>query len=140
MSDHKRLEDYDFSRVRNVTHEDNPNPPYGISGKLLFRFVEGVPVVLYRHHDGGSAQLVIPRYDRFQYKGGFSWGYSGTGPQCLSHALAALVYPAIYVRDDQAEKAIEILEKVVSQLPGDEALDLPVAHIYERCGTPELIE
>ncbi|WP_275286843.1 DUF6166 domain-containing protein [Halomonas elongata] len=140
MSDRRGLEDFDFSQVKNVTQADIANPAHGVSGMLLFRFVEDAPVVLYRHCDDSAAQLVIPRYDRFQYEGGFAWGYSGTGPQCLSHALAALIYPAIHVREDQAEKAIEILDKVVSRLPADEEMDLPVVHIYERCGTPELVE
>lgn len=96
--------------------------------------------MLFRPRDDASPELVIPRYDRFQYQGGYAWGYSGTGPKSLSHALSALAYPAIFVSEAQHEKALAILEKVVSRLDQDQEYDLPVAHIYERCGAPELVE
>ncbi|QEA40830.1 hypothetical protein FGL86_05780 [Pistricoccus aurantiacus] len=107
---------------------------------MLFRVVEGAPVALYRAHDDAQAELVVSRYDLFQYEGGYAWGYQGTGPQSLSHALAALVYPAIFDRGVLADKAREILEKVVSQLPQGAEPNIPVSHIYQECGEPELIE
>ncbi|REC93358.1 hypothetical protein C8D72_3402 [Kushneria indalinina DSM 14324] len=140
METRKKLEDYDFRNVRDVTHEALDRPEHGVKGTILLRIVEGAPVALYRHDENGSAELLIPRYDRFQYEGGFEWGYGGTGPQSLSHAIAALVYPAVFVPGAQAEKAQLILDEVVSRLPRGVEMDLAVDQIYKSCGEPELIE
>lgn len=99
-------------------------------GELLFRLVEGAPVVLFRSERTAAAEMVAARYDLYRYDGGFAWGYSGSGPTSLSHALAAKVFGRDV--DDAAELqrlAYLILERVVARLDGDVEHDVPVAEI-----------
>lgn len=122
-----KLEDYDFSRIEKPgVHTAR----IAAEAKVLLRIVEGAGVALYRPTDDSPAELLIPRPDLFQYTGGYAWGYSGTGVQNLCHAIVGKVYEfdqldkgALY------DKAVRLLELLVSVLPRDSDHDVSVSEI-----------
>lgn len=99
-------------------------------GKILLRIVEGAAVALHRPTDESSAELLIPRPDLFQYSGGYGWGYGGSGPQNLSYAIVGKVFENEYLdKSALSDKAMQLLEKLVSGLSGDSEYDFPVSVI-----------
>lgn len=135
MTDKLTLNDFDFSKARHVEGSD-PAAGWKMNGTILLRIVEGAPVALHRVDSDSDAELIPARNDIYAYRGGYGWGYKGSGPASLSHAIAALAYPALWDASDIAEKASEILEQVVSRLDRGKELDLPITEIYRRCGEP----
>ncbi|MCC8489114.1 hypothetical protein LN572_04415 [Xanthomonas citri pv. fuscans] len=101
---------------------------------ILLRIVEGASVALYRHETTRPAELLPTRRDLFDYEGGYGWGYGGTGPQNLAHAIAG----RIFLLDNLSNKELQqrarlILDKIISRttLNPDSDHDVPVAEIKQ---------
>ncbi|KFA16096.1 hypothetical protein EIM46_17875 [Xanthomonas vasicola pv. musacearum] len=83
---------------------------------ILLRIVEGASVALYRHKDTSAAELLPSRRDLFNYEGGYGWGYGGSGPKNLSHAIASRIFVLDNLDDQELRRrARVILDKVISQ-------------------------
>ncbi|MEB1432534.1 hypothetical protein [Xanthomonas campestris] len=83
---------------------------------ILLRIVEGASVALYRHKGTSTAELLPSRRDLFNYEGGYGWGYGGSGPQNLSHAIASRIFLLDNLDDQELRRrARVILDKVISQ-------------------------
>ena len=90
--------------------------------KILLRKVEGASVALIQN-EGNAAEILPTRYDLFQYRGGFSWGYKGSGVRNLAYAIGARLSERTTQVD--IEEIVEILiEDILSQLDGDRNHDL----------------
>ena len=88
-------------------------------GVYLLRFLEGAPVALYRHRPGQTAEIVPTRHDLFNYAGGYSWGYHGSGPQNLSYALAGKIFQNERLSHSELSmRAMMLLENIISRLDG----------------------
>ena len=57
--------------------------------KILLRRIEGANVALVKQDELSIPEILPTRYDIFQYRGGFSWGYEGSGVQNLGYVIAA---------------------------------------------------
>jgi len=127
------LDDFDFSKVRHV--ELDPNyVPYQ-DATVLLRIVEGAWVALFREDKGSSVEMLPPRPNLYQYDGGYAWGYSGSGPQNLAHAIAGRIYEFDSLEDAVViKKAYEILEHFISTLDQGKEYDLQVADIKNKIG------
>ncbi|ATS24106.1 hypothetical protein PK69_18005 [Xanthomonas phaseoli pv. phaseoli] len=101
---------------------------------ILLRIVEGASVALYRHKDESLAELLPTRRDLFDYDGGYGWGYGGSGPQNLAHAIAGRIFLLDGLDDKQLrERAWVILDKIISRpiLNTDSDHDLSVDSIKQ---------
>lgn len=122
-----KLEDYDFSKIEKPGVR---TAKIAAEAKVLLRIVEGAGVALYRCTDDDDAELLIPRPDLFQYTGGYAWGYSGTGVQNLCHAIVGKVYEFDQLdKGTLSDKAMRLLESVVSMLPREAEHDISIAEI-----------
>ncbi|MEQ0866955.1 DUF6166 domain-containing protein [Pseudomonas aeruginosa] len=110
------LEDLDFSKV---------NMPRETDQKILLRFLEGAFVALYRYNDDSDAEILPTRQDLYQYGGGYAWGYNGSGPANLSHAIAAKVFEFDNLEKPELQaRAYAILDQLVSKLAEEKEHDL----------------
>jgi len=133
MEKRPTLDDFDFSKVRHV--ELDPNyVPYQDS-TILLRIVEGAWVALFREDKGSSVEMLPPRPNLYQYDGGYAWGYSGSGPQNLAHAIAGRIYEFDSLKDtDVIGKAYQILDHFLSPLDKSKEYDLQVSDIKQKIG------
>ncbi|APP87381.1 hypothetical protein ABQZ99_021115 (plasmid) [Xanthomonas hortorum pv. vitians] len=100
--------------------------------EILLRIVEGAGVALYRHDASSGAELLPSRRDLFDYEGGYAWGYGGTGPLNLSHAIAGRIFlNDIKDANELSRRARIILDKVIIQLDGDTEHNISLASIKE---------
>lgn len=100
--------------------------------EILLRIVDGARVVLYRHDPKNHAENVPTRYDLFRYEGGYGWGYSGSGANSLSFAIAGKISEHENLTNSQiADRARRILDGVVSKLDGEKEHTLLVAPLKE---------
>lgn len=130
--DRPKLEDFDFSKVNNVSSSDKKDLLEGAA--ILLRVVEGAGVALYRHNPDSSAELLPTRRDLFQYEGGYTWGYKGTGVRNLAYAIAGRIYEFDQLNKEQLSgKAYLIVERVLSGLQKDTPADLDVMEIKRVC-------
>lgn len=91
---------------------------------ILLRIVEGASVALYRHETTRPAELLPTRRDLFDYEGGYGWGYGGSGPQNLAHAIAGRIFLLDNLSDKELQqRARVILDKVISRPSLDAASD-----------------
>ncbi|CEE27967.1 MULTISPECIES: hypothetical protein [Xanthomonas] len=135
----KRLPQFKFETLRSQTMDDDMQPAKQITlesytrdadevkfvrhgeedapiSHILLRIVEGASVALYRHKDTSTAELLPSRRDLFNYEGGYGWGYGGSGPQNLSHAIASRIFLLDNLDDQELRRrARVILDKVISQ-------------------------
>ncbi|WP_234349327.1 MULTISPECIES: hypothetical protein [Xanthomonas] len=101
---------------------------------ILLRMVEGACVALYRHEPDSRAELLPTRRDLFNYEGGYGWGYGGSGPQNLAHAIAGRIFLLENLSDKELQqRARVILDKVISlpTLDTDSDHDVPVDAIKQ---------
>ncbi|KGK66395.1 MULTISPECIES: hypothetical protein [Xanthomonas] len=102
--------------------------------QILLRIVEGANVALYRHEPDSFAELLPTRRDLFDYEGGYGWGYGGTGPQNLAHAIAGRIFLLDGLDDNELRRrARVILDKIISRpiLDTDSEHDLSVATVKD---------
>ncbi|WP_127170265.1 hypothetical protein [Xanthomonas euvesicatoria] len=93
---------------------------------ILLRIVEGASVALYRHETTRPAELLPTRRDLFDYEGGYGWGYGGSGPQNLAHAIAGRIFLLDNLSDKELQqRARVILDKVISRPSLDAAVIPP---------------
>jgi hypothetical protein len=59
---------------------------------IFLRIVEDTGVALYRDGEDGTAEIVPTRQGLYRYSDGYALGYSGSGPQNLSHAIVGKVF------------------------------------------------
>lgn len=98
--------------------------------EFLLRFCEGAAVLLYRHEPHAQAENVPTRVDLFEYPGGYAWGYGGSGPNALSHAIAGKLFELVPLsRNELAERASVILKMVVSHLEGATEHTIPLSRL-----------
>lgn len=72
-------------------------------------------MALYRHEPDRRAELLPTRRDLFNYEGGYGWGYGGSGPQNLAHAIAGRIFLLENLSDKELQqRARVILDKVIS--------------------------
>lgn len=131
MTEEKRytLEDFDFSHCKNVTSLTPEEPD---EAAVLLRLVEGAGVALWRSDKNNTPELLPPRPDLFQYRGGYAWGYKGTGCQNLAYAIVGRIYEFDHLSlSTLVEKAQQLVEGVISGLNQNAEYTLPVSHI--RC-------
>ncbi|URX63722.1 hypothetical protein KR767_06620 [Luteibacter anthropi] len=87
--------------------------------EILLRFCEGAAVVLYRRYPKGRAENVPARVDLYTYAGGYAWGYGGSGPNALSHAIAGKIFEFVPLTPSELSvRARIILEGLVIRLDG----------------------
>ncbi|HHZ56456.1 DUF6166 domain-containing protein [Xanthomonas vasicola] len=101
---------------------------------ILLRIVEGASVALYRHETARPAELLPTRRDLFNYDGGYGWGYGGSGPQNLAHAIAGRIFLLDNLSDQELkQRARVILENIINQssLNADSDHDVPVDSIKQ---------
>ncbi|WDL56832.1 hypothetical protein [Xanthomonas campestris] len=101
---------------------------------ILLRIVEGASVALYRHTDDSFAELLPTRRDLFDYEGGYGWGYGGTGPQNLAHAIAAKIFMLDGLDDQELKRRARIiLDEVIAKpiLNSEKNHDVPVEAIKQ---------
>ncbi|PPU05609.1 hypothetical protein JH298_21520 (plasmid) [Xanthomonas campestris pv. campestris] len=101
---------------------------------ILLRIVEGASVALYRHESTAPAELLPSRRDLFDYEGGYGWGYGGTGPQNLSHAIAGKIFMLDGFDDKELKRRARIiLDNVIGKplLDTNADHDIPVADIKQ---------
>lgn len=114
------LDDFDFSKV---------NQPRLGEPTILLRLVEGAGVALYRHDDDSGAELIPATPHLFPYRGGYTWGYGGSGPRNLSHAISAHLFQDSLLTDSDLIERASVILSLISQLPQDKEHDIKVADI-----------
>lgn len=128
--DAPKLEDFDFSQVKHVSSNDMLD--HYATASILLRIVEGAGVALYRNKPDGGAENLPTRRDLYQYEGGYSWGYKGSGAVNLAHAIAGRIYEYDGLSPAElCDKAYLIVELVVSKLKQNEPADLNVTEIKQ---------
>jgi len=109
--------------------------------EILLRFCEGAAVVLYRDEPGVHAENVPARVDLFEYAGGYAWGYGGSGPNAVSHAIAGKLFEVVPLSHTElAERAHVILDRVVGQLAGEKEHTIPYRSLVALFPNDELDE
>ncbi len=98
---------------------------------ILLRFVNRTPVALVKQGEN-VPEMLATRYDLFEYAGGVSWGYKGTGVQHLAHAIAAK-YSERETTDAGiiVKRAYALVENLLSRLDGNKEHDLTDADISQ---------
>lgn len=114
------LSDFDFSNV---------NQPRLGEPTILLRLVEGAGVALYRHADDSSAELIPAAPHLFPYPGGYMWGYSGSGPLNLSHAISARLFQDSPLTNSDLIHRATLILTLISKLPQDNEHDIKVSEI-----------
>jgi hypothetical protein len=91
---------------------------------IALRTVEGVRLAFIKHSRSEGEAISIPTHIH-RYTGGFEWGYAGSGPQALSAAIAARVFPEF---DSAAVRsaATLILEVIRNLDPDQDSHDISV--------------
>ncbi|EMD7396380.1 hypothetical protein VSW90_004379 [Salmonella enterica] len=135
---HYTLADFDFSKCKVVT---SLTPEGEDESAILLRLVEGAGVALWRSRKDSPAELLPPRQDLFNYTGGYSWGYKGSGCQNLAYAIAGRVYEYDNLSSSElAEKTMKMLDVLISTLIQDNEYTLDVTMIRQSLGdTPREI-
>ena len=134
MTTEKRytLDDFDFSKCKNVTSL----APEGVDeAAILLRLVEGAGVALWRSRKDSTPELLPPRPDLFQYNGGYSWGYKGSGCQNLANAIVGRIYEFDNLPPSAlGEKARLLVEGMISGINKDVEYTLDVTIIRRTLG------
>lgn len=86
--------------------------------QILLRKIEGASVVLVCDLEHSKPEMLQTRYDLFKYRGGISWGYKGTGVQCLAYAIAGRLSEEMPEMDIHAA-ARALLDNILSKLDGN---------------------
>ena len=84
--------------------------------KFLLTHAHEAKVALFK--SGSNPYENLPtRYDLFPYRGGYAWGYSGTGVQNLAHAIMGKIFEADKERlADITVLSATLVERVLSLL------------------------
>ncbi len=120
-----------IAKLKNSVGKYTPNEPPKGHPQILLRIIEGAGVALHRSDEKAQAELIPPRPDFFQYTGGYSWGYSGSGCKNLSYAIVAEVFNG-NDRNIIVEKA-SLLLKFIARLNSKKEYTFSYDYIKNKC-------